>query len=167
MLDKTRQTAQTNYRPVSQSSNSLKWSLSGAECPCLLEAPSPAPTSQPLVLQPLLSTAHTDPNTQPPRGTHPWPTLQPASSPKPSESSCRRVDRVSPRFPARALYNQHHFCRQRGCTPCTSLSSPSHTDTSPKNSPATASWGARWAAGYLWEAKLRVSRKVQKVPGIF
>lgn len=81
MLDKTRQTAQTNYRPVSQSSNSLNWSVSGAEWPCLLEAPLPAPTSQPLMLQPLPSTVHTEPqHTAPPEEHIPdLPFSQPAA----------------------------------------------------------------------------------------
>lgn len=130
----------------------------GAEWPCLLEVPLPAPTSQSLVPEPLFSTVRTDtcvctPTHSPPWGTHPWLTLQPASSPKPSESSCRRVDRVSPRYPARALYNRHRFCRQRGCTPRTSLSFPSHTDTSPNNSRATVSRGGKVGYGVLVESK--------------
>lgn len=65
----------------------------------------------------------------PPRNTFLLP-FKPASSHNPSETSCRRVDGVSPRYPARALYNRHHFGRQRGCSCraslCRSLASPSH-----------------------------------------
>lgn len=124
----------------------------GAEWLCLLEVPLPAPTSQSLMLQPLFSTAHTDTWHKAPLRNMSL-TYPSASSPKPSESSCRRVERVSPRSPARALYNWHHFCRQRGCTPRTSLSFPSHMDTSPNNSRATASRGGKVGSGVLVESK--------------
>lgn len=109
------------------------------------------------MLQPLFSTVHTDscmyPNTQPPPKEHvpDLPFSQPAI-PNPLKAPAEEL-RVSPRYPARALYNQHHFCRQWGCTPCASLSFPFRTDTSPNNSHAPESWGGKVGYGVLTESK--------------